>query len=226
MRPSASPPSDPAVGPRIGLTLGLVLGASACVHPGRGDWPSDRDQLLATMQEALRAGDVLTTEGLLARARQRYPIDTEVLRLDALMADMRWRDEIAIADLKAVCRLERDPAAIAEASGRAGEKLFMVGYWRESEAHLRAALGGMPRRRSACGDRRGRIWPGHCRRSGVGRRASRRVPRWPASRCRNCCSVLASAAAPSCSIRVPRSRRCRCRSRGRWAWRRCCRAGR
>lgn len=124
------------------MTLSLVLGASACVHAGRGDWPSDRDQLLATMQEALRAGDVLTTEGLLARARQRYPIDTDVLRLDALMADMRWRDEIAIADLKAICRLESDPAAIAEASGRAGEKLFMVGYWRESEAHLRAAIAG------------------------------------------------------------------------------------
>ncbi len=92
------------------------------------------------MQGALRAGDVLTTEGLLARARQRFPVDLDVLRFDALVADMRWRDEIAIADLKAICRLGSDPAAVAEASGRAGEKLFMVGYWRESESLLRAAV--------------------------------------------------------------------------------------
>lgn len=94
--------------------------------------------LLLATQQALRAGDVLAMENLLGSARQRFPIDRDVLLHDALLAAMRWRDDVALADLRAVARLSANSGTgDAEARGRVGEQLFAMGAWAESAGYLR-----------------------------------------------------------------------------------------
>ncbi len=113
-----------------------------CNVLGRGSTRSPAGLLHAT-QQALRAGDVLAMESLLARARQQFPVDCDVLLYDALLADMRWNDDIALSDLRSV--VQRAPApniSRAEAEGRLGDKLFALGSWAESEPVLRAGVAG------------------------------------------------------------------------------------
>ncbi|MEZ5964125.1 MAG: pepsin/retropepsin-like aspartic protease family protein [Planctomycetota bacterium] len=115
--------------------------AAACGLFGRHGTARSPAPLLQATQQALRAGDVLTMESLLARARQRFPTDCAVLSYDALLADMRWHDDIALADLRGVAQHTLDASALAEASGRVGDKLFTLGSWAECVPHLRAGAG-------------------------------------------------------------------------------------
>jgi hypothetical protein len=120
----------------LGLSFVVVGAAAACVIE-----PAERSPaaLLVATQQALRAGDVLAMESLLARARQRFPVDRDVLLHDALLAGMRWRDDVALGDLRAVARLSGSSAlADAEARGRVGEQLFAMGAWAESAGYLGA----------------------------------------------------------------------------------------
>lgn len=97
--------------------------------------------LLQATQQALRAGDVLAMESLMARARQRFPIDPDVLSYDALLADMRWHEDIALADLRSLVMHAGEGDASCEANGRLGDKLFALGSWAECVPFLRAGVG-------------------------------------------------------------------------------------
>lgn len=123
----------------------LLLAVPACRALAGGSAPSPAG-LLAATQQAMRAGDVLAMESLLARARQRFPVDADVLLYDALLADMRWHDDIALSDLRSVAENApapdvKAPISRAEAHGRVGDKLFALGSWAESEPLLREGAG-------------------------------------------------------------------------------------
>src|SRR5690606_25183930 len=117
------------------------LGVAACTVFGGADRRTPAALLHAT-QQALRAGDVLAMESLLARARQRFPVDADVLLYDALLADMRWHDDIGLADLRAAAAAGHPQIPRAELEGRVGDKLFALGSWAESAPLLRAGAAG------------------------------------------------------------------------------------
>jgi len=117
------------------------LGVAACTVFGGADRRTPAALLHAT-QQALRAGDVLAMESLLARARQRFPVDADVLLYDALLADMRWHDDIVLADLRAAAAAGHPQIPRAELEGRVGDKLFALGSWAESAPLLRAGAAG------------------------------------------------------------------------------------
>lgn len=125
----------------MSLAATLPLAAACALFSPSGGSRSP-GALLAAAQQALRAGDVLAMESLLARARQRFPTDRDVLLHDALLADMRWHDDIVLADLRSIVQsADADPAASADAHGRVGDKLFALGSWAESVPYLRIGAG-------------------------------------------------------------------------------------
>ena len=111
------------------------------------------DAKLELAATALREGRLEEAVEIVADARKRDPRHINAARSSALIADLLWRDEVAISEQKVAIRLARPVAEredLARLRGQLGEQLFQAGRWGESSTPLLAgAFGGDYERRRA-----------------------------------------------------------------------------
>ncbi|MGK0303643.1 MAG: hypothetical protein ACI89X_004541 [Planctomycetota bacterium] len=131
------------------VALSGVMAASCIVQSVE----STVDVKLELAATALREGRLEEASEIIAEARKRDPRHVNAARSSALIADLMWRDEIAISEQMAAIRLARpagDPEDLARLRGQLGEQLFQAGRWGESSTPLLAgALGVDLERRRA-----------------------------------------------------------------------------
>lgn len=129
-------------------TCGLVV--ASCITRAVETTIETKLELAAT---ALREGRLEEAEELIGEARKRDPRNVNAARSSALIADLMWRDELAISEQMAAIRLLRpagDTEDLARLRGQLGEQLFLAGRWGESSTPLLAgALGVDYERRRA-----------------------------------------------------------------------------
>lgn len=112
--------------------------------PGPETFVNDVGALLA-------AGDIEAAESRAATARRIFRGNGEVAAYSATVADLLWRDEVAIAEWRAVVASEdRAGWSLARARGRLGDQLFAAGRYGESLVPLLAgSVGEEAQRRRA-----------------------------------------------------------------------------
>jgi hypothetical protein len=135
---------------RFGLVaLCGVLVASCITRP----LVTTVDAELKLAAGALREGRLTEAAEIIGQARLRDPRHVNAARSSALIADLMWRDEVAISEQMAAIRLARSVGNAEELAllrGQLGEQLFQAGRWGESSTPLLAgAFGGDYERRRA-----------------------------------------------------------------------------
>lgn len=104
------------------------------------------DAKLELAATALREGRLEEAVEIIAEARKRDPQHVNAARSSALIADLMWRDDVAIREQLAAIRLARpsgDPEDLARLRGQLGEQLFQAGRWGESSTPLLAGAIGV-----------------------------------------------------------------------------------
>lgn len=124
-----------------------ALLAACAVAPA----PRDPATAAAEVLAMLAAGDIDAAATAVARARRAFPEHGGIAAASAAVADLLWRDELAVAEWRAVAA-SRDRAgwSAATARGRLGDQLFAAGRYGESVVHLVVGQSGdgFDRRRS------------------------------------------------------------------------------
>ena len=102
---------------------------------------------------ALRAGRLADARELIDGARAQDPANVAAAQWSGLLADLLWRDDLAIRERMSAVRLARSVDRedwVAELRGDLGDQLFRAGRWGESSTPLLAgARGSQEERRRA-----------------------------------------------------------------------------
>ncbi len=112
-----------------------LLGLTACT--GAGEQPDDGLELELAAR-ALREGRWEEAGERVAAVRARAPRHAAAAQWGALLMEMAWRDDEAIAVLRSAVRTAGNDAEIARCQGRLGDLLFQAGRYVESVEPLRA----------------------------------------------------------------------------------------
>jgi predicted aspartyl protease len=124
----------------VGGVVTAVLGSCRGVVSGP---VSPRTHLAVAIESALAAGDLDQAELSLQRARAILGDTPVVLLWSATLAQMRWRDVVALEDLRQLNRLpDRGDLDRAELLGWIGDLLFRTGSYAESIPFLFAGRVG------------------------------------------------------------------------------------
>lgn len=130
------------------LVIGVAL--AACEAPTRRRSVGEQLELAQT---ALRAGRLEEARELVAAARAQDPSHLAAAQWSGFVADLTWRDEVAVEERMAAIRLARAGGAteqVAQLRGELGDQLFRAGRWGESATPLLAgAVGAQAERRRA-----------------------------------------------------------------------------
>ncbi len=108
----------------------LTWTASACIGPTPRPTPAQSiDAVLAT----LAVGDVDAAQSTVATARRWFPEDGGVAACSAAVADLLWKEDLAVAEWRVVTS-SRDRAGwtLGAARGRLGDQLFSAGRFGEA----------------------------------------------------------------------------------------------
>lgn len=124
--------------------------AAACTSDPAPSARVAPDVAVRAIAAALRRGHPDEAERVLRRALPQAPRHGALRRWSAYLHEMRWREEMALADLEIVARTsDRGGLTEAEVEGQIGDLLFRLGRFGEAEEHLergkvgpRAALRG------------------------------------------------------------------------------------
>ncbi|MCA8965330.1 MAG: aspartyl protease family protein [Planctomycetes bacterium] len=123
--------------------LAAGLGLAACVT--REPLPSAAE-LLADATASLARGEVEAAAEFVHRARRVEPGDVAAAQWSAVIAELLWKDDLAIAEQWQALRNARgaglDQAALSEIQGRLGDLMFAAGRWGEATIWLQAGAVG------------------------------------------------------------------------------------
>jgi hypothetical protein len=141
---------EPSPRSTLWLLACLVLLMPGCLlrpEPRSIEWQ------LELAASALSDGSLEEAVELVAEVRARDARHVDAARWSALVADLLWRDDLAISEQMAAIRLARPSASrevLASMRGQLGDLLFQAGRWGESSTPLLAGAAGpdLERRRS------------------------------------------------------------------------------
>ncbi len=136
---------------RQATLLLTALGFAACVTR---ETPPTVDELLGEATASLARGEVEAAAEFVQRARRVDFANVAAAQWSAVIADLLWKDDQAIAEqwqaLRNARRAGLDEAALGEIQGRLGDLMFAAGRWGEATIWLQAgAVGENAERRLA-----------------------------------------------------------------------------
>jgi hypothetical protein len=116
-----------------------VAGAAAVLFGCAVRQPSDPEADVAAVLSLLRNGELKAAAERATSARQRQPDHGGLAICAATVADLLWRDDVAVAELRvAAASADRGGWSTAEARGRLGDQLFLAGRFGEAIVPLLA----------------------------------------------------------------------------------------
>lgn len=120
---------------RSSIALGLACLTAACAVSEPPDPSEFVDATLALLAE----GKIETAASRIELGRRMYPTDGAIAACSATVADLLWRDEVAITELREVVNSKgRAGWSLAVARGRLGDQLFVAGRYGEALVPLLA----------------------------------------------------------------------------------------
>ncbi|MGE3171403.1 MAG: aspartyl protease family protein [Planctomycetota bacterium] len=132
------------------MVAALAVTAAAVGCRARPRSPDAAERIETTLAQ-LRQGDIDGAEATIREARRRYPRDGAIAATSAAVADLLWRDEQAVTDLRdVVASADRAGWTLPTARGRLGDQLFQAGRYGEALVPLLAgSVGDAAERRRA-----------------------------------------------------------------------------
>ncbi len=128
--------------------MAMVLTLAACLQPSTVRDPVREAENVFAL---LAAGDIEAAATAASAARRTFPQHGGTAVCSATIADLLWRDDLAVAEWRAViASKDRAGWTVAMARGRLGDQLFAAGRYGESVVPLfHGALGDDASRRHA-----------------------------------------------------------------------------